>query len=106
METLTGKQRRWLRARAHHLKPVIIMGKGGLSGTVISAIDTALADHELIKVRLMDSGVEKKLLAKEIEAKLQCEVVGIVGHIAICYRESEHPKAENLVLPIAENEEE
>ena len=101
MDALTGKQRRWLRARAHHLDPVVIVGKSGLSGPVLSAIDNALDDHELIKVRLADNGSERKLSAKEIEAKLRCEVVGIVGHIAICYRPSDNPKGENIVLPSA-----
>ena len=49
---MTGKERRHLRALAHRLSPVVIIGQRGLSDAVVRQVDGALTDHELIKVRL------------------------------------------------------
>jgi RNA-binding protein len=49
---LTEKQRRHLKGLAHRLKPVILMGNAGLTDAVVAETHRALADHELIKVRL------------------------------------------------------
>ena len=49
---LTGKQRRALRALGHHLEPVVLVGQNGITDGVVAAVDQALHDHELIKVKL------------------------------------------------------
>ena len=51
--SLTGAQRRALRARGHHLEPVVQLGKSGLSDAVVKATRDALDRHELVKVRLL-----------------------------------------------------
>jgi len=99
MDKLTGKQRRWLRGQAHHLKPVVIVGQAGLSGPVLEAIDEALDNHELIKLRFGDPQMDRKQLAAEIEAKLECEVAGMVGHVAIVYRPSRLEEKREISLP-------
>jgi len=43
---------RKLRTRAHPLKPVVIIGQGGLTSGVMDEINLALDHHELIKVRV------------------------------------------------------
>jgi len=52
---LTGKQKRFLRAMGHHLEPVVLVGKDGLSEGLVSALDVALDTHELVKVKLGES---------------------------------------------------
>lgn len=99
MDKLTGKQRRWLRAKAHHLNPVVIVGSGGLSGPLLSAIDEALDNHELIKIRFGDPGADRKQLASEVEVKLECEVAGMVGRVAMVYRPSRKEEKRKLSLP-------
>ena len=49
---LSGKARRHLRALGHHLRPVVLVGKEGVTSMLVEATQSALADHELIKVRL------------------------------------------------------
>ncbi len=49
--TLTSLQKKYLRSLAHGLKPVVFIGQKGVSDTLIQAVDLALTDHELIKVR-------------------------------------------------------
>jgi RNA-binding protein len=96
--TMTGKERRYLRALAHRLSPVVIVGQRGLSDAVVRQVDGALADHELIKVRL---GGECRLGRDELTAALaertRSEVAGAVGRVLILYRP--HPERPRIVLP-------
>jgi RNA-binding protein len=95
---LTGKQRHHLRGLAHALKPIVQVGKGGIDDGLISAIDQALTDHELIKVRVGDSaGVDRHEAADELAAATRSEVAQVLGNIVLLYRpDPEEPK---IVLP-------
>ena len=52
---MTGKQKRYLRSLAHSLKPVVQIGKQGLSWETLVQIEKQLDDHELIKVRVLEA---------------------------------------------------
>lgn len=93
---LQGFQRRHLRAQAHSLKPVVQMGDAGLSDSVVRAIDDALAHHELIKVRLL-TPEDKKGTARELAARTESALCGVVGHTVILYRP--HPETPKIELP-------
>jgi RNA-binding protein len=97
---LTGKQRSFLRALAHPLKPVVQIGHGGLTAAVLTAIDAALSTHELIKVRI--SGQEDASaaeLAREIEAGTRSSVAQVIGKTLVLYRARK--KEPVIVLPKA-----
>ena len=96
--SLTGKQRRFLRAEAHGLEPVVMIGKEGLSETVITAVREALLTHELIKVRVLESApMERKQLAEELPGVVGAELAGLVGRVLILYKR--HPKTPKVPLP-------
>jgi RNA-binding protein len=79
-----------LKARAHHLKPVILMGEKGLTTAVIDETNVALNAHELIKVKM--SGVEKNdrhITANELCQQLSAELVQLIGNMAIIYRKTD-----------------
>lgn len=83
------KQQQRLRAEAHSLKPVVLMGEKGLTENVMLEIDLALASHELIKVkagRLPKD--EKKALADQITKSTKSNLVQIIGNILILYRKN------------------
>ena len=86
MQPLTGAQRRFLRAEAHPLKPLVQIGKEGLSPGVLTEINNALDAHELIKVRFGDHKEHREALTREIEEKLKAACAGMIGSIAILYR--------------------
>lgn len=95
---LSGKQTRHLRALAHHLEPVVHVGKEGASETVIAAVSQALTDHELIKVRLPQiEKAERHDLASNLASGAPAHLVGELGRIAVLYRR--HPSKPKLVLP-------
>ncbi len=85
---LTAARKKSLRAAAHALKPVVMMGQRGYTPAIVAAIDEALTDHELIKVRVR--GVEREERKPLIEAicrDLDAEFVALVGSVATLYRE-------------------
>jgi RNA-binding protein len=91
MEKLKGTQRKNLRSAAHHLKPVVMVGRNGVSEQLIKSVDAALNDHELIKVKFLDFKENKKEISAEIEKATKSEAVGIIGNIVIFYRPQPHP---------------
>lgn len=98
MEKLKGSARKYLRSEAHHLKPVVMVGRNGVSEQLIGSVDAALKDHELIKVKFLDYKDEKKEISQEIASKTKSEVVGIIGNIAIFYRQHPQPEMRKIKL--------
>lgn len=96
---LKGSQRKWLRGQAHSLKPVVQIGRNGLSEGTLREIDLALDNHELIKVQAVAPKDEKQEMARQIEEELGAEAVGLIGHILILYREHEDPEERRFELP-------
>lgn len=96
--SLSGKQRRFLRAEAHGLEPVVMVGKEGLTPSVTSAVQDALLAHELIKVRVLDGApIERKEASERLPAAVKAELVGLVGRVLILYKR--HPHEPRIVLP-------
>lgn len=96
---LKGSQRKWLRGQAHHLKPVVQIGRNGLSEGTRREIDFALETHELIKIQAVASKDEKQELARQIEEDLGASTVGLIGHVLILYREHADPEERKFELP-------
>ena len=77
---------RELKARSQKLKPVIHVGHEGVTDAVIAALDQALSDHGLIKVRFTDHKSERKQLAAELSARTNSRQILLVGHTVTLYR--------------------
>lgn len=99
MGELKGSQRKYLRGLAHSYKPLVQIGKEGLSESVIRAVDTALEAHELIKLKIAAERDEREQLVPLVEARLNCECVGTVGRTAILYREHPDPEKRKITVP-------
>ena len=99
MATLTSAQRKWLRGQAHTLKPVVQIGKQGLTEATLRQADEALNDHELIKVKATVPREEKADVAARLASELGAEVAGHVGHVIILYREHPDPEERGIELP-------
>lgn len=92
MIEMTSSRRKELSAAAHDLKPVVIIGAGGVTDGVIGKIDQSLTAHELIKVKFLEFKEEKQTLAEQICETCKAVLVRIIGNIAIIYRENEEKK--------------
>ena len=99
MRKLTNAQRAHLRRLAHHLKPVVQIGKQGLTSGVQASVGEALNAHELIKVKFMDFRDQKHELAEELVAASGSALVGMIGNIAILYRQQPDPEKRRITLP-------
>jgi RNA-binding protein len=90
--TLTSQQRQYLKSLAHALRPVVQVGQSGITDALIAAVNQALLDHELIKVRLQRPE-NKKHAAEELTRKTGAHLAGLIGHTVILYRQHlEKPK--------------
>ncbi|HPA70857.1 MAG TPA: ribosome assembly RNA-binding protein YhbY [Spirochaetota bacterium] len=89
---LKYSQRKKLKALAHDLRPVIQVGKKGLTDELTSAVDKALLDHELIKMKFVGFKEEKRDIIGAVAKSTGCIIVEIIGHVAILYRP--HPDEE------------
>jgi len=98
MKKLKGADRKYLRSLAHELKPLVQVGKSGVTDGLVASVNDVLDQHELIKVRFLEKE-EKKTLAEEVALRAPCEQVGMIGHIAIYYREQEDPEKRKIQLP-------
>lgn len=99
---LDGKQLRHLRALAHDLKPIVQVGKNGVTDAVIKELDQALLAHELVKVKI---GGESPADGADLDARLaelSATFVGQVGNVAIVYRR--HPEKPRIELPRRERQ--
>ena len=77
-----------LRARAHHLNPMVMVGQHGLTEAVIRETETALRAHELIKVRVLgDERDERLLIGEELCAATGAQLVQHIGKLLVLYRE-------------------
>ena len=84
---LSENQRRFLRGRAHALKPIIQIGNNGLTDAVAKETERALHDHELIKVRAPGADREARdALLAELATRTRSALVHRIGHVAVLYR--------------------
>ncbi len=84
---LVRDQRLALRARAHHLEPVVLLGAQGLSEAVLKEIDRALAAHELIKVRApIEDRTEREELFLQMAQRLAAARIVHIGKLLVLYR--------------------
>ncbi|MCL4760267.1 MAG: YhbY family RNA-binding protein [Burkholderiales bacterium] len=87
MSELTPHDRRALRARAHHLHPVVSIGQHGLTPRVLHEIDVALTAHGLIKVRVhSDDRAAREAMLAQVCAQLHCVPVQHLGKLLIVWR--------------------
>ncbi len=95
---LTGKQKRYLRSLAHHLDPIFQVGKGGVNENMITQIKEALEARELIKVSILQNNLDDKHeVAQALAAGAQAELVQLIGHTVVLYKESREHKT--ITLP-------
>jgi len=87
MITLNAAQCRELKARAHALKPVVMISDAGLTPSVLHEIDVSLKSHELIKIRVFgDDRVARAAMVEDINTKLDAALVQHIGKILVIYR--------------------
>jgi RNA-binding protein len=87
----SGKLRRSLRAHGHALSPIVHVGKAGVTPAVVKQVEQALADHELVKLKVdADSPDDRFAAADQLAAQPGVNVVQILGRAILIYKRHPH----------------
>ncbi|QWF69817.1 YhbY family RNA-binding protein [Methylomonas paludis] len=81
-------EKKKLKALAHALNPVVMIGQAGLTDAVLKEINLALDTHELIKVKIRAEKVDRQLISAEICSQTLAEQIQAIGQIAVLYRKN------------------
>ena len=98
MKKINSSQRSYLKSQAHHLDPVVIIGKNGLNNGALHSINNALSNQELIKIKFREHKDDKYDLSKKIALETSSIVINMVGHVLMLYREHVDPEKRRFTL--------
>ena len=95
---MTAAERKRLRGLAHSLRPLVQLGRDGLSPGTLREIERGLASHELIKIRLVGEREIRAKLADEIALATNSGIAGAIGMVVILYRQQPDPEERRIEL--------
>jgi len=97
---LSESQKKHLRGLGHKLKPVIMVGDAGLTGSLLEEFESTIAHHELIKVRIRagDRDLRDRLISELCQAAA-AELVQRIGNVALLFRANPKKKKNRILLP-------
>lgn len=100
---LRGKQKRYLRSEAHHLKPIFQIGKDGLSEVWLDEVLKALDKRELLKVNILQNSLVKVEDVKEfIENNSDAQVIQTIGNVLVLFKKSDKAENQKISVKVAE----
>lgn len=100
---LRGKQKRYLRSEAHHLKPIFQIGKDGLSEVWLDEVLKALDKRELLKVNILQNSlVEIEDVKEFIENNSDAQVIQTIGNVLVLFKKSNKAENQKISVKVAE----
>ena len=99
MNNLSSSDRSYLRSQAHHLEPVVLIGKHGITDGTIESIDRVLEARELIKIKFREFKDDKLSLSEKIAELTNSQVVGVIGHTVIIFRQNPDSDKRQIHIP-------
>lgn len=97
--SLSQAQKKAFRSIGHHLSPVVTVSENGISEGLLSELDRALSDHELVKVKLaLTERDDRAAMLDELLAASGAERIQTIGKMALLYRKNPqaNPKLSNI----------
>ncbi len=85
---MNSARKKQLKAQAHSLKPVIIVGQSGLTESVLNEIEITLDTHELIKIKIRAEKLQRNKIRDQIVTDTQSELIQTIGQIIVVYRKN------------------
>ena len=95
---LTSKQRAHLAGLATKLDPIVFLGKAGAAAGVSEALERALTDHELVKLRFIDFKGERNELSRQLADQSGAELIRVIGNVGIFYRQLPDPRKRKIEI--------
>jgi RNA-binding protein len=99
---IRGAALRRLKGMGQLLKPVVHIGKDGLSDGLVASVNQALVDHELIKVKFDGHKDEKKALAPDLAQRTRSQMIQRVGNVVVLFRRNPEAAQQKIELPESE----
>lgn len=100
---LRGKQKRYLRSEAHHLKPIFQIGKDGLSEVWLDEVLKALDKRELLKVNILQNSlVEVEDVKEFIENNSDAQVIQTIGNVLVLFKKPDKAENQKISVKVAE----
>lgn len=100
---LRGKQKRYLRSEAHHLKPIFQIGKDGLSEVWLDEVLKTLDKRELLKVNILQNSlVEVEDVKEFIENNSDAQVIQTIGNVLVLFKKSDKAENQKISVKVAE----
>lgn len=100
---LRGKQKRYLRSEAHHLKPIFQIGKDGLSEVWLDEVLKALDKRKLLKVNILQNSlVEVEDVKEFIENNSDAQVIQTIGNVLVLFKKSDKAENQKISVKVAE----
>jgi len=98
MNKLTNNQKKFLRARGHALKPIVMVGQHGLSESVLKELEISMTKHELLKIKIRaEDREDRQRMIDEIVSVTQAHLIQVIGAVMVIYRGfDEEPE---IILP-------
>ncbi len=95
---LSGKEARHLRGLGHHLSPLAMVGKEGVTDNLVAALDAVLTAHELVKVKVQDGcPLGREETAELLAGKTRSRIAQIIGKTILLYRENKKLKEDKKI---------
>ncbi len=98
MDKLSSTQRSYLRSQTHHLEPVVLIGKNGITDGTIESVNKVLDTRELIKIKFRENKDEKISLSHQLAESTESHIIGTIGHTVILFRQNPNSKKQNYTL--------
>ena len=96
---LSNKQLSYLRGLGHHLTPVAMVGREGITDRVINSVNEVILAHELIKVKIQNNcPVNKKEAAAELAGQTSATVIQVIGKVILLYRENRDRPGDKKIM--------
>ena len=99
MNNLSSSERKYLRSQAHHLEPVVLIGRNGIKDGTIESINKVFQTRELIKIKFREFKDEKLSLSEKIAELTNSQVVGVIGHTVIIFRQNPDSDKRQIHIP-------
>lgn len=103
MMDLKGKQKRFLRSKANHMRPIFSVGKNGLDQTWLDEVENAVDNRELIKINIQQTAdVDVKDVKQFIEENSDIQIVQTIGKTLLLFKESSKENSRKLSVEVSD----
>jgi len=86
---ITTKQRAFLRGKANGLEVILMIGKSGITSTILKQANDALLPREMIKCKVLDNSMlDTRAVATELAEAAEADIVQVIGSKFVLYKQN------------------